>query len=169
MPMPTLSFIHKPKAPRWKSIVSSRNPFPLSRVDNTPREPPHPYASPDIIQIHNSSVSFDSVDEGTAQPKPEVHTSPNIRIELDIPSETFDPDWFQTIASPLNLLSNGQAEGSRIAANNLRPHGLTPRREPQSVPIEVHTDDEDDDVDLSTSEDDVLDHLKAMDVSVESA
>ncbi|KXN89781.1 hypothetical protein AN958_05321 [Leucoagaricus sp. SymC.cos] len=170
-----ISFI-RPKAPKWIPIVHNRTPFSSGRVEN-PAGSPHPYASPDIIDIHDTTAtptSFDSVAEPTLQTKSSVSTvTPNLKIELDLSSDPFDEDWFQTRftlpSSPRHLSACPQrAEGSRVAASEAR--GVSPARRwetPRSVPAEVQTDNDDDDIDLSTSEDDVLDHLKAMDVSID--
>lgn len=170
--MPSLSFI-KPKAPKWKSRVSNRTPFSTGRFDNI--SSPHPYAAPDIIDIHDTSASFGSVVEEPAAPapapaRPSLQASPHIKIDLDLSSEPFDSDWFQTRFTSNSSPSprqqqNGHREESRVGIQESRALGVMERWEPQGVPTEVPTD-EDDDIDLSTSEDDVLDHLKAMDVSV---
>jgi hypothetical protein len=167
--MPTLSFI-KPRAPRWISIVPNRSPFPTARDDNTSFL--HPYASPDVIDIIDNTTSPGSIADNTPPARPPPRPSPQLKIELDLPSEPFDSDWFQarftSTPPPPHQSYNGQAAGSRIAAGEGRTLVPAKRSEPpQSVPAEVPTDDDDDDFDLSTSEDDVLGRLRAMDVSVE--
>lgn len=170
LPMPSLSFI-KPKAPKWKAIVSHRTPFPAGRFDNP--NSPHPYASPDIIDIHDNTASSDSVPAPEPPPKPTIprQPSPHIQIDIDLSSEPFDSDWFQTqfTASPSPLQQQQivqGVDGNQVAVGGSPALGVTERWEPRGVPNEGPTDDDDDDIDISTSEDDVLDHLRAMDVSV---
>ncbi|KAF9450802.1 hypothetical protein P691DRAFT_433425 [Macrolepiota fuliginosa MF-IS2] len=166
--MPSLSFI-KPKAHKWKAMVSNRTPFPVGRFDSI--SSPHPYASPDIIDVQDNSISSESIAELPAPPGPSIPQSPNLKIDVDLSYEPFDSDWFQTrftsVSSPsLGQQHNGnRGEATRAVIQEGRSMGLAERWEPQGVPTEVPTDD-DDDIDLSTSEDDVLNHLQTMDVSV---
>lgn len=183
LPMPSLSFM-KPKTTRWKAIVSNRSPFPPSRGDNLNIASPHPYASPDILNINDGISSQRSTPEPPpkspaprhlappgSRPLPATSSTlpaPPVQIDVDISSEPFDSDWFQThvTESPSSpwfkdkgKVCNRVAVGKTRAVEVARASPLAINRPPIVV-------DEDDDVEMSSSEDDVLGDLKAMDVGV---
>jgi len=86
------------------------------------------------------------------------HTKTN----FELPPDPFGSDWFQTT---YNVPSSHQSSGgSKIAAS--QTVGSNREWKPsRSAQEEIQRDDDDDDFDHSTSEDDVLDYLKSIDVS----
>lgn len=159
--MPSLSFISlpkAPKAPRWISKV----PRPLfsARVGPVSLTPPHPYASPDVIDIQGHTT-HESVDERTVSEKRSGQIFSHTKPDFELPPDPFGSDWFQTTHNvPPSHQSSG---GSKVAAGRR----VGPNRDwkpSRSAQEEIQRDD-DDDFDHSTSEDDVLDYLKSIDVS----
>lgn len=166
--MPVLPSFIKPKPAKWKSIVSNRTPFP-TRLDNNSSA--HPYAAPDILDIHDGSASFGSVTAPPVPTKSPIQDSPQITLDLNVNLSTgdFDSDWIENQFPAASVLHYPlERRGDRVTAYETRPFPptSTPRWEPRGVPMEVPIDD-DDDIDLSTSEDDVVKSLEAMDVSVD--
>lgn len=172
--MPALPSFIRPKPAKWKSIVSNRTPFP-TRFDNI--SSPHPYAAPEILDIHDNTGSFGVVTAPPPPPvKPSIQDSPQITLDLNVnlSSGDFDSDWIENQFATTTPVSHYQpdrqgGERNRIAVYEGRAFAPTStlRWEPRGVPTEVPIDDDDDDIDLSTSEDDVVKSLEAMDVSVD--
>lgn len=184
--MPSLSFI-RPKAPKWKSIVSNRTPFPSSRFDNLNTSSPHPYASPDILDINDRTSSLGPTPTPPSKSPSPRHPTPSppspppaasstslapptrpVQIDIDLSSEPFDSDWFQTrfIDCPTSPREKGKGTvNNRIPGGRNSTVGFADiqRAAINKAPAAV---DEEDDIDITTSEDDVLDDLKAMDVGV---
>jgi len=159
--MPTLSFISlpkAPKAPRWISKVP-RPLFSAARVDPVSLTPPHPYAYPGIIDIHDHTT-HESVVERTVSEKRSGQIFSHTKADFELPTDPFGSDWFQTTFNVPP--SNQSSGGSKIAAG--RTAGSNREWKPsRSAQEEIQRDD--DDFDPSTSEDDVLDYLKSIDVS----
>lgn len=165
LPMPSLSFISlpkAPKAPRWISKVP-RPLFSAARVDPVSLTPPHPYASPDIIDIQGHTT-HESVGERTVSEKRSGQIFSHPKPNFELPPDPFGSDWFQTTYNvPPSHQSSG---GSKIAAS--QTVGSNREWKPsRSAQEEIQRDDDDDfdHFDHSTSEDDVLDYLKSIDVS----
>jgi len=159
--MPALSFISlpkAPKAPRWISKVP-RPLFSAARVDPVSLSSPHPYASPEIIDIHGHTT-HESVDEQIVSKKRSGQIFSHTKADYEVPPDPFGSDWFQTTFNvPPSRQSPGgskTAAGRTVGSNG---EGTSLR----STQEEIQHDD--DDFDRSTSEDDVLDYLKSMDVS----
>ncbi|EKM78473.1 hypothetical protein AGABI1DRAFT_92761 [Agaricus bisporus var. burnettii JB137-S8] len=183
--MPSLSFV-RPKAPKWKSIVSNRTPFPSSRFDNLNTSSPHPYASPDILDINDKTSSLGPTRTPPSKSPSPRHPTPSppspppaasstslapptrpVQIDIDLSSEPFDSDWFQTrfIDCPTSPREKGKGTvNNRIPGGRNSTVGFADiqRAAINKAPAAV---DEEDDIDITTSEDDVLDDLKAMDAS----
>jgi hypothetical protein len=183
--MPSLSFI-KPKTNKWRAIVSNRTPFPPSRGDNLNTCSSHPYASPDILDINDSLSSARSTPEPPpkspnprhltppvtrphpAAPSTSLAPTPPVQIDIDLSSEPIDSDWFQTHVtespSPSWFGDKGKVS-NRVAVrrNRIVEVAKAPYAAINRAAIVI---DEDDDIEISSSGDDVLDDLKAMDVGI---